>query len=107
MIEELIQIDNRRQWQRINRSTPVVCETISGYTLNLSLRGARIVTRESLRELGANRFRLRIQLDQPMELEAELVWKESLGDRHQVAGVRFVPTPEEQRRLQDWMERAA
>lgn len=97
MITELLEMSNRRIWPRVNRQLPVE----GGYTLNVSLRGARLVTRQPLQP----RFRLRLELDEVIELEAERMWQEELGSRALVAGVRFLPDARQEAILQEWMKK--
>jgi len=103
MITELYTVSNRRIWPRVNQQVPVQAGSVAGMTLNVSLQGARIVTAQPLDQ----RFRLLLQLDETIEVEAERVWQEKLGTRSQVAGVRFVPEPHQQSLIQSWMDRMA
>lgn len=96
---ELYTVENRRTRQRVNRQLPVRCEKVPGITLNLSLRGARILTRQPLRR----RFVLRLELDQPVEVCAERVWEESVGGDARVNGVRFLAPPHQQALLMNWL----
>lgn len=103
MITELLQMSNRRIWPRVNRQVLVSAETQSGYTLNVSLRGARIVTRQPLQE----KFRLRLELDEVLEIDCERMWQEEIGSKTRVAGLRFQPNPYQESVLQAWMEKQA
>ncbi len=103
MITELFTVPNRRVWPRVSRQVPVNADSRSGYTLNVSLRGARIVTRGPLRK----RFKLKLELDETIEVEAERVWQEELGTHNRVAGVRFHPQPEQHLVIQRWMDKVA
>ena len=103
MITELYTISNRRIWPRVSRQIPVNADQSAGYTLNVSLRGARIVTRRPLQK----RFRLLLELDETIEVEAESVWQENLGGQNRVVGVRFHPEPAQESVIQRWMERVA
>ena len=100
METELYSVDNRRTRKRLNRQFRVrCCETVSGFTLNLSLRGARIVTRQPLQR----HFVLQLELDQPVRVCAERVWQESVGGGNLVSGVRFLPAPHQQELLSHWL----
>lgn len=99
METELYTVENRRSRLRVNRQLPVCCEKVSGITLNLSMRGARILSRQPLRR----RFLLRLELEQPVEVCAERVWEESVGAGNLVSGVRFLPAPHQQALLSNWM----
>ena len=100
----MLTVSNRRFRDRVNQQVQVLCQHTPGYTLNVSLRGARIVLRQHARR----RFLLRLELDgQPIEVCAERVWEESLGGGNQVIGVRFLPAPEQMAALQGWMDRQA
>jgi hypothetical protein len=104
MITELYTVSNRRIWPRVSQQVPVNADAIAGTTLNISLRGARIVTRQPLQA----RFKLRLELDEKtLELEAESVWQENLGGQNRVVGVRFHPKPDQEGILQGWMDRVA
>ncbi|MFN8612108.1 MAG: PilZ domain-containing protein [Vulcanimicrobiota bacterium] len=92
-------IHNRRVRQRSNHQVKVQGENLQGLTLNLSLRGARIVSRSPMRR----RFLLRLELDQPLIVDAERVWEAPLGGGNRVFGVRFLPAPEQQAILTAWM----
>ena len=99
MDTELLSIHNRRVRQRSNHQVKVQGENLQGLTLNLSLRGARIVSRSPMRR----RFLLRLELDQPLIVDAERVWEAPLGGGNRVFGVRFLPAPEQQAILTAWM----
>ena len=103
MITELFTVSNRRVWPRVSQQVPINADANAGYTLNVSLRGARIVTRKPLQK----RFKLLLELDEALELEAESVWQEELGGHNRVVGVRFYPQPEQEGVLQRWMDRVA
>lgn len=99
METELYTVENRRSRQRVNRQLRVRCEKVHGITLNLSLRGARILTRQPIRR----RFVLRLELDQPVEVCAERVWEESVGGGNLVTGIRFLAAPHQQALLNNWL----
>ena len=99
MITELLEMSNRRIWPRVNRQVPVS----AGYTLNVSLRGARIVSRQPLQA----RFLLRLELDEVIEVEAERMWQQELGGQNRVAGLRFRPDARQEAIIQAWMEKQA
>jgi len=99
MITELLEMSNRRIWPRINKQVPVCAAQENGYTLNLSLRGARIVTRQPLKP----RFQLRLELDEVIEVEAERMWQEELGTHNRVAGLRFKLDARQEAILQAWL----
>lgn len=99
METELYAVENRRVRGRVNRQLPVRCERVPGITLNLSMRGARILTRQPVRR----RFLLRLELDKPMEICAERVWEESVGGGSRVMGVRFLPALHQQELLGNWL----
>lgn len=99
MITELLEMSNRRIWPRVNRQVPVRASQQQGYTLNLSLRGARIVTRQPLKA----RMLLRLELDEVIEVEAERMWEEELGTHNRVAGLRFLPNAQQEAIIQAWM----
>ena len=103
MITELLQMSNRRIWPRVNRQVLVSADKQPGYTLNVSLRGARIVTSQTLQD----RFRLRLELDEVIEIECERMWQEEIGSKTRVAGLRFQPDPYQESVLQAWMEKQA
>ena len=103
MINELLTLKNRRVWPRVSQQVPVSGEKLSGYTLNVSLRGARLVTRNPLQR----HFKLRLELDESIEVDAETVWEEKLGDLNKVVGVRFLPAPDQEAALQRWMDKVA
>lgn len=103
MITELLEMSNRRIWPRVNRQVPVSASQDQGYTLNVSLRGARIVTRQPLQA----RFRLRLELDEVIEVEAERMWQEELGSQNRVAGLRFLPDAHQEAILSAWMAKNA
>ncbi len=103
MITDLLEMSNRRIWPRVNRQVPVSASQEPGYTLNLSLRGARIVTRQPLKA----RVRLRLELDEVIEVEAERMWQEELGTQNRVAGLRFTPDARQEAIIQAWMEKQA
>lgn len=103
MITELYTVPNRRIWPRVSRQVPVNADSQVGYTLNVSLRGARLVTRKPVRK----RFKLLLELDETIEVEAEQVWQEELGAHNRVMGVRFHPQPEQQAVIQRWMDKVA
>ena len=100
---ELFTVDNRRYRQRVNHQVKVQGEALQGLTLNLSLRGARIVSRQPMQR----RFLLRLELDQPLIVDAEKVWEAPLGGGNRVFGIRFRPAAEQQAVLQSWMENQA
>lgn len=106
MITELLEMSNRRQWPRVRCQLAVdLGSKDTGYTLNVSLRGARIVARRPVE----SRFPLTLQIDEnlTLEVEAETVWQEALSPESRVVGVRFLPNLEQQKQLRDWMERSA
>jgi hypothetical protein len=106
MIAELLEMSNRRQWPRVRCQLPVdLGSNEQGYTLNVSLRGARIVARRPV----DSRFPLTLEVDDnlKLEVEAETVWQEALSAESRVVGVRFLPNLEQQKQLRDWMERSA
>ncbi len=87
-------MENRRQRLRLKRQIPVRCEQNPGFTINVSMRGARIVTRQAAQK----RFLLSLE---SLQLAAERVWEEPLGGGNRVIGVRFSPSPSQQAVLQD------
>ncbi len=101
MITELLEMSNRRIWPRVNRQVSVSASQEQGYTLNVSLRGARIVTRQPLQA----RFRLRLELDEVIEVEAERMWQEELGSQNRVAGLHFRPDARQEAIIEAWMAR--
>jgi hypothetical protein len=103
MDNELLTVHNRRYRQRSNHQVKVQGDNLQGLTLNLSLRGARIVSRNSLQR----RFLLRLELDQPLIVDAEKVWEAPLGGGNRVFGIRFMPAPEQQAVLTAWIESQA
>ncbi|MBT9586685.1 PilZ domain-containing protein [bacterium] len=103
MITELFTVPNRRIWPRVSQQVPVNADANAGYTLNVSLRGARIVTRKPLQQ----HFTLLLELDETLALEAESIWQEELGGHNRVVGVRFHPGPEQEEVLKRWMDRVA
>lgn len=103
MITDLLEMSNRRIWPRVNRQVSVSASQQQGYTLNLSLRGARIVTRQPLKA----RVRLRLELDEVIEIEAERMWQEDLGTHNRVAGLRFLPDARQEAILRRYMEKQA
>lgn len=103
MITELYTVPNRRIWPRVSRQVPVNADSHVGYTLNVSLRGARLVTRKPVQK----RFKLLLELDETIEVEAERVWQEELGANNRVVGVRFHPRPEQHLAIQRWMDKVA
>jgi len=103
MITELLEMSNRRIWPRVNRQVLASTDQESGYTLNVSLRGARIVTRQPLQE----RSRLRLELDEVLEIDCERMWQEEIGSKTRVAGLRFQPNPYQESVIQAWMEKQA
>ncbi|MBS2037912.1 PilZ domain-containing protein [bacterium] len=103
MDTELFSVHNRRVRQRCNHQVKVQGENLQGLTLNLSLRGARIVSRSPLRR----RFLLRLELDRPLIVDAEKVWEAPLGGGNRVFGVRFMPAPEQQALLAAWLQTQA
>jgi len=104
MNTELYSVHNRRFRHRVNHQVRVQGDNLQGLTLNLSMRGARIVTRQPMRR----HFLLRLELDdQPLVVDAERVWEEPLGGGNRVFGVRFMPAPEQQAILLNWLESQA
>jgi hypothetical protein len=104
MTRELFHISNRRRWARVQAQAPVQVEQGPlGYTLDVSLRGARIVAR---RPLSGAAFPLRIEIEpEGLTLEAECMWTQPLGTPGlTVAGLRFQPTEQQQHSLERWME---
>jgi hypothetical protein len=99
MITELLEMSNRRIWSRTSAHAPVS----GGYTLNVSLRGARIVTRQPMR----SKIRLRLELDEVIELEAEPMWQQELGRQNRVVGLRFKPDARQESILAAWIARQA
>lgn len=99
MITELLEMSNRRIWPRVTGQAPVS----GGYTLNLSLRGARIVTREVMK----SSVRIRMDLGEVIELEAEPMWQQELGPNNRVVGLRFKPDAQQEAVLTAWMQRQA
>lgn len=99
MITELLEMSNRRIWTRVSGSTPIS----GGYALNVSLRGARIVTRLSVNK----KFRLRLELDEVIEIDAEPMWQQDLGRQNRVVGLRFKPDAHQESVLAAWMARQA
>ena len=82
MNTELYSVHNRRFRHRVNHQVKVQGDNLQGLTLNLSMRGARIVTRQPMRR----HFLLRLALDdQPLVVDAETVWEEPLGGRNRVS----------------------
>lgn len=104
MISELLEVSNRRQWSRVRCQWPC-CIGLEqrATTLNLSLRGARLVASQ---ELPAH-FPLTLEYQgRVLELQAETVWEESLSAESRVVGVRFLPDAEQQKLLRCWMDLA-
>lgn len=95
---------NRRQWARIHRSVRVNYRhkmgTAYGYTLDVSMRGARMVVRHPL----GRRFPFSLQLDRRLALEAETVWSQCLSSTSWVVGVRFHPILEQESQLERWLD---
>ncbi|MFN8612112.1 MAG: PilZ domain-containing protein [Vulcanimicrobiota bacterium] len=92
-------MSNRRIWPRVNGQAPVS----GGYTLNVSLRGARIVTRHPMK----SRVRILMDLGEVIELEAEPMWQQELGTQNRVVGLRFKPDARQEAILAAWMQRQA
>ncbi|MBS2037908.1 PilZ domain-containing protein [bacterium] len=92
-------MSNRRIWPRVSGQAPVT----GGYTLNLSLRGARIVTRQPMK----SSVRLRMDLGEIIEIDAEPMWQQELGPNNRVVGLRFKPDSHQEAVLAAWMQRQA
>ena len=103
MTADMFHIDNRRSFPRVQAQATISVEDRElGYTLDVSLGGARILSRQPLGE----RFPLLLKLEpEGLALEAECVWSQPLGSPGlTVAGVRFKPTARQQRTLEHWMQ---
>ena len=90
MMNEKSNMKNRRQAPRLNEQAHVsYCSSVGHHTgalLNLSQTGARLLVRHAL----PGKLKLTLQLDRPVEVEAELVWQQApmLGGGR-VLGARF------------------
>lgn len=103
MTTDLFHIDNRRSYPRVQAQASIeVDQRELGYTLDVSLGGARILSRQPL----SPRFPMRLKLEpEGILLEAECVWSQPLGAPGlTVAGVRFKPDAHQQQTLQHWMQ---
>ncbi len=93
-------VEDRRNRRRVAVRLGAGCDGVPGTTLNLSLRGARILTRSSVER----RFLLLLHhRGAEVQLAAERVWEEPLGGGCRVVGVRFAAGPEQQCQLVDWL----
>jgi len=93
-------VEDRRHRRRVAVRLGAGCDDVPGTTLNLSLRGARILTRG----IVDRRFLLRLHhRGTEVQLAAERVWEEPLGGGCRVVGVRFAAGPEQHDRLVDWL----
>lgn len=101
MIEDLLVLDDRRERERLTCQIPTWASDSHGCTLNLSLRGARLVGPQ----LPDQRFALHLWLgNEYLQLEAECVWSEPIAADKVVSGVRFSPGLAQQQVLKDLMD---